>query len=209
MPTLPRSPTLPRRGKPKATVGMSSSNTVSSMSTPTASSNTNVRYETSIKDARCGESDGTTRGEDAEAEDKEAGVGLSQQGGRGGHEVRRRSASTGEGMDTVVKKLGDHVFRIWGGRSRSPSEDGQEMRLVFVGEDQGKFTVVTQLGMGKWHVTNVLHGTTALARRFQNLPSVPQVDSRCFTGFVHCVMPQSLIPLRKRFLRRQKRHLNC
>ena len=40
-------------------------------------------------------------------------------------------------MDTV-KRLGDHVFTIWGGRSRSPSEDGQEIETNICRGGPGK-----------------------------------------------------------------------
>ena len=35
-----------------------------------------------------------------------------------------RLTSSAEGMDTGVRKLAEHVFDIWGGRSRTPSMDG-------------------------------------------------------------------------------------
>ena len=105
--------------------GMSSSNSASSLTSQTTSPNISVRYETCITDARCEEGGGKVResaGKSAEANETEGGVSKGREKGECG--VRRRSASTGEGMDTAVKKLDDHIFTIWGGRSHTPSEDG-------------------------------------------------------------------------------------
>ena len=132
--TLTRSPTLPpRRGRARTTVstvsgngGVSAGGNVTSNIPPT-----NMTSETSrtmdIPPAVSAQNSPRRNANDSRERrdrsyDREEGKKVSE-GDNGNKFGKENPLSAETGMDAAVKRLGDDVFTLWGGRSRTPSID--------------------------------------------------------------------------------------